>query len=286
MIPVETYHGAGNDFLVVDADASDVPDRVAFARAHCDRATGAGGAWRDGDRTGADGVLFLARPAPARVDMTLVQPDGTTAAMCGNGVRCAVRWWADRTGADSVTVTTGAGDRRAVARSSGVTVGMGRPSAAPGDVPVDASAPLVDRPVGDLTVTAVHTGVPHAVAFVDDVDDVDLAAVAPPVRSHDLFPEGTNVTLAAVAGTSPDGAAAFRQRTYERGVEGETRACGTGAVAVVAAAARRGTVDASGPHRVSPPGDDLLVALPDDGPATLTGPVEREFAVDLEVPEP
>jgi diaminopimelate epimerase len=289
-VVAERYHGTENDFLVVAGDAP-VADRAAFARTHCDRETGVGG-----ERTGADGVLFLdldPSASPVRVTMTLVQPDGSVAEMCGNGARVAATWAARETGAREVVIGTPAGDRRAVVRSEGVTVDMGRPSFDPGDVPLarDAGEPLLDTPIEGLAVTGVTTGVPHAVAFVDDVDGVDLETVAPPVRNAAIFPEGANVTLATRVGLD-DGAAegapgapdAYRQRTYERGVEGETLACGTGAVAIVAAARRTGRLGAEGPVRVSPPGGDLVIVVPDDGPATLTGPVEREFATELEVP--
>jgi diaminopimelate epimerase len=283
-VPTEVYHGAGNDFLVVAAPELPPGDRAAFATAHCDRETGVGG-----ERTGADGVLVGgvdAEPTgddPLRVEMTLVQPDGSRAAMCGNGARCLAHWAARRRGVDRLVLGTPAGERRAVVRETGVTVGMGRPSFEPDDVPVATDGPLLDRPVEGLPVTAVDTGVPHAVALVDDVAAVDLAAVAPPVRSAPVFPEGANVTLASVT-PGADGTAALDQRTYERGVEGETLACGTGAVAAVAAARRLGRIDGPGPHRVSPPGGDLLVVVPDGDEATLTGPVTREFATDLAVP--
>jgi len=289
-VTAEKYHGTENDFLVLPADAP-VPDRAAFAKAHCDRETGVGG-----ERTGADGVLFLdldPTASPVQVSMTLVQPDGSTAEMCGNGARVTAVWAARATGAREVLIETPAGDRHAVVQSEGVTVEMGHPSFEPADVPLahDADGPLIEADVADLTVTAVNTGVPHAVAFVDDVDAVDLEAVAPPVRHADVFPDGANVTLAArveVGDDATEGApgapAAFRQRTFERGVEGETLACGTGAVAVVAAAKRTGRLATDGPVRVSPPGGDLVIVVPDDGPATLTGPVEREFEVELEVP--
>jgi diaminopimelate epimerase len=76
----------------------------------------------------------------------------------------------------------------------------------------------------------------------------------------------------------------FAQRTYERGVEGETRSCGTGAVAIAAAARRLGLADDA--VAVSPPGGDLIVRFPEEGPATLTGPVERSFSTELPRPEP
>jgi diaminopimelate epimerase len=306
---VEKYHGTGNDFVVVPADAP-VADRVAFTARHCDRETGI--AHPDAERTGADGVLFLDCEAdrreasgtraatsgsregvdgstdPPRVGMTHVQPDGSVAEMCGNGVRCAALWAARELGvgvdapADLVVVTP-AGDRPATVEdppdgTATVTVDMGRPSFAAVDVPLaaDRTEPLFEESVAGLTVSAVNTGVPHAVAFVEDVDAVDLEAVAPPVRHADVFPEGTNVVLAA-----PDGAGGFDQRTYERGVEGETDACGTGAVAVAAVARRRGLLNEDW-VAVRPPGGALSVRVRPGG-SFLRGPAEREFATTLAV---
>jgi len=284
--PVTKYHGTGNDFLAVDA-AAPVPDRAAFATSHCDRETGVRAG--DGDRRGADGVLFLGlKPDrdPTRVEMTLVQPDGSTAAMCGNGARCVARWAHDRTGETEFVVGTGAGDRGATVHEDGrVTVGMGEPRFEPEAVPLARDGPLVADAVAGLTVTAVDTGVPHAVAFVDDVDAHDLDAVAEPVRHADAFPEGANVDLAAPAGErAPDDGGepvpVFDQRTFERGVEGETRSCGTGAVAIAAVARRLGYV--GGDAVVSrPPGGELELRVSGDGPATLTGPVTREFDAEL-----
>lgn len=208
--------------------------------------------------------------------------------MCGNGARVAARWAADRTGSDEVMIDTPSGTRRAVLdRETGeVTVGMGRPTFDPRDVPVRSEGPFVEREVDGLPVTAVNTGVPHAVAFVDGVDAVDVEAVAPPVRNAEVFPEGANVTFAS---RRADGG--YDQRTFERGVEGETRSCGTGAVAVAAAARRRGAVslDAGERVRVSPPGGDLGVRFEADGSAVLSGPAAHEFDGELpaepEVPD-
>jgi diaminopimelate epimerase len=271
MVDVAKYHGTGNDFVVVDADA-DVPDRRAFAVELCDRESGidhpASG------RRGADGVLFLAlEPAysPPRIVMTLVQPDGSVAGMCGNGARCAARWAAERTSADEVMIDTPSGTRHADIDGDAVTIEMGAPVFDPEGVPVDRDEPLVEEAVEGLTVTAVNTGVPHAVALVEDVDAVDLDAVAPPVRHADVFPRGTNVTLA-----SPTSEGGLRQRTFERGVEGETRSCGTGAVAVAAVARRLGRIEDGATVTVSPPGGDLRVTV-EDGNAYLRGPVVFEF---------
>lgn len=273
-VAFEKYHGTGNDFLIIE-DADSVPDRAALAQRECDRVEG----------VGADGILFLTLEegyTPPRVVMTLVQPDGSIAPMCGNGARCAAEWAMERTGADSVMIDTQVGSLRA-ARVDGepghVAVEMRTPSFDPTDVPVDSEGPLLTTPVEGLEVTAVNAGVPHAVAFVDDVDKVPLDSAARPVRHADIFPVGTNVTVASER--SPAG---FRQRTFERGVEGETDSCGTGAVAIVAVARRLGLSDADA-ITVEPPGGTLNVRVDGSGRVMLAGPVAFEFEGELSVDE-
>lgn len=282
MIHVEKYHGTGNDFIIVDA-AIPVPDRRAFAIEHCDRDTGI--SHPDTETVGADGVLFLAledQYSPPRVVMTLVQPDGSVATMCGNGARCAAAWAARKTAEDELMVDTQAGTRRATIEDDTVRVEMGRAAFSPGNVPIARESPLIESDIEELTVTAVNTGVPHAVAFVDDVDRVDLERVGPPVRNASVFPAGANVTLASPRDGERD---VFDQRTFERGVEGETDSCGTGAVAITAVAHRRELLSGDGPITVSPAGGDVEVTLT-GGVATLSGPVVREFSTDLSVAEP
>lgn len=295
MISVEKRNGAGNDFLI--ADAADLDDPSAFAKAVCDRTDGIGSGV-DGVRTGADGVLALSITRDAedglpRVEMTLYQPDGGTAEMCGNAARCVAAWAAERTGSDELLVDPPAGERRAVVHDpTDVTVGMGTPSFDPDDVPLAGEEPMIEEPLdpGTPALTAVDTGVPHAVAIVGDVNGIDLDSVAPPIRYADAFPEGTNVTLASPTENG------FEQRTYERGVEAETRACGTGAVAVAAVAHRLGIADATEPIPVSPPGGTLSVSVPgkdrsngdcsDADPATLRGPVEIEYVAEIDEQDP
>jgi diaminopimelate epimerase len=276
-IPYRTYHGSGNDFAVIDADAHTVPDRSGFATSLC-------------DELDTDGVLFLRLDEaadPSRVEIRLFQPDGSTAAMCGNGARVAGRWAAERTGDRTFVLDTGAGPRHVeVYEDFEVSVEMGRPRFSPEAVPLDRDEPLVETAVETITdghidgfeVTAVNTGVPHAVAFVEDVAAIDLEETAPPIRHAPVFPTGANVTVATAVS---DG---FDQRTYERGVEGETRACGTGAVAIAAVAERLGAIEPGDPVTVSPPGGDLIVAIRSDGTGTLRGPTAFEFAAVASVP--
>jgi diaminopimelate epimerase len=311
----EKYDGTGNDFLVVEGEAP-VPDRPAFARRYCDRHAGVScddadpgevSTATDGGerRTGADGVLFLGLVeefAPTRVVTTLVKPDGTVAATTGNGARCAAAWAADRTGEREFMLDTPAGSRRARVDDDDavVTVEMGTPSFAPRRLPLadGRTEPLVEERVGGLSVpvTVVDAGTPHAVAFVDDVDEADLASIAPAVRqSSALSGDATagsaanvNVTVASPVGDADEGSEeeedanadgrGFRKRTFEFGVEGETRSCGTAAVAVVAAGRRLGLVDDPTDVPVHQPGGSVRVSVPDEGTATLRGPVVREFA--------
>lgn len=290
-VSYDRYHGTDNDFVVIDADEY-VPDRSALAREVC-------------ESTGVDGVLFLALEAqysPPRVIMTLVQPDGSNAAMCGNGARCAAHWAAERTGANVVMLDTQAGTHRATVdgervrktpeassaarqnspSSADVSVEMRLPSFAPEAVPLARDEPLVEGELCGFAFTAVNTGVPHAVAFVPDVNEIDVETVAPAIRHHEVFPVGANVTFAARTGP-----AEFAQRTFERGVEGETRSCGTGAVAVAAVARCLGLLAEGRPARVHPPGGELEVVFDEAGVATLHGPVEHEHSGQLEtVPGP
>jgi len=288
-VDFEKYHGTGNDFIIVDA-TDPVPDRSAFATTHCDRQTGVGSEI-DGP-TGADGVLFLDledRFSPPRIIMTLVQPDGSVAPICGNGARCAAVWAMNRTDADAVMIDTQAGTRRATRAADGITVEMGAPTFEPDRLPLAVDQPLVEEPVEGLTVTAVNTGVPHAVAFVDeidavdDIDAIDIESIAPPVRHADVFPAGANVTVAERVDAERDGVPRFRQRSYERGIEGETEACATGSVAIVAAATRLGLIESTDAVDVSVPGGELQVTRTDRGGLLLTGAVAHEFDGDAAV---
>lgn len=291
--PFVKMQGDGNDFVVLDETAERlVDDRGGFAERYCDRRFG----------VGANGVIHVVPPddTGADVGMRLFQPDGDEAAMCGNGVRCAARFAVeeglvvadesgvgggddpgtgdgvegDGAGGDdgvAVTVETPAGLREAHVRVDRVAVGMGAPTFAPDGIPAERA--VEDEEVGELAVTAVGTGVPHAVAVVDDVETLPLESVAPATRHADVFPEGANVDAA-----TPLDDGGYRVRTFERGVEGETLACGTGAVAV-AAVARRDR-DAGDDVRIVANGGELRVRF-EDGEATLEGGAERVFTGEI-----
>jgi diaminopimelate epimerase len=202
------YHGAGNDFIVIDDRTEAFPvSHSAFVQSLCQRHTG----------IGADGLILLQSSSRADARMRIFNSDGHEAALCGNGLRCLVDF-AHRLhliGSRSTIETK----NRLVAcewTQETVTVDLG---------PYEFLAMKLSFEA--LKFHLINTGVPHAVAFVED----DHFALAPQIRSHPSFgSEGANVNFAMLKGSK------LHIRTYERGVEGETLACGSGAAAVAVAA--------------------------------------------------
>ncbi|MBI4227705.1 MAG: diaminopimelate epimerase [Candidatus Omnitrophica bacterium] len=207
--------GAGNDFIVLDL-RHDRPrgSLPALAKNLCRRA----------QAIGADGLLIIEPSRRADVRMRVLNPDGSEAAMCGNGSRCVARYAAQRLGRRRVTLETRAGLIRAdVLSRDRVRVMLPSPS------PVGTRRLTVRG--RSLTVHTLNTGVPHAVVIVGRRVDVPRLGAA--IRRHAAFrPAGTNVDFIQIVN-----AHTLRLRTYERGVEAETQACGTGAVAAALVAA-------------------------------------------------
>jgi diaminopimelate epimerase len=220
--------GGGNDFLVFEADGRSLSegdrDRVALL---C----------RRGLSVGAAGALFLSGGESSRIHLDYFNADGGLASFCANGTRCAARYAVSRrlVSGDDVVLETGWGV--IAARVNGETVSLALPPLpAPGDPIAISGAGL------PATGTPMHVGVPHLVVMIGaggDLAALDVPTLGPPLRRHPLLPEGANVNFVRVAG--PDRIAV---RTFERGVEGETLACGSGTVASAVVAARSGAVTA------------------------------------------
>ena len=205
--------GSGNDFILLDLRKRSLqknPSR--FARNWCDRKRG----------VGADGLLLITSSKKADARMRIFNPDGSEAAMCGNGLRC-VAWYlhVQDHGKKDFALETGAGLlETAIVSPQRVRIFFGPPK----NLRLGLSVTFRGK---RYHLHSVNTGVPHAVLLVPDREKMDLASLGKFIRFHRLFqPEGTNVDLMEIE--TPSLAAI---RTYERGVEGETLACGTGAVA-------------------------------------------------------
>ncbi len=261
-------HGNGNDFILVDEMARPQvaeKDKKRFAIACCHRHCG----------IGSDGILFLSGSVRADLGMRLIQPDGSEAEMCGNGIRCLAKYAWDRGYVgEQFDVETLAGIIPVQVRedegSFWAKVNMGQPRFNRPSIPACGSGELLQERMGDYSVSAVNTGVPHAVVIVDDLD-LDIMKLAPPIRHSSLFPEGANVNFVK-PGQS------LEIRTFERGVEGETLSCGTGSVAAASVARRLGL--AGDEVIVQTRGGPLIISFEGQN-AFMEGPAVTVFSGEL-----
>ena len=231
-------NGAGNDFVLIDNRAQ----KIKLSRDHvvrlCDRHRG----------VGADGLILLIPSVSGKADWAweFYNSDGSMGEMCGNGARCFARFVQRSTGLNrDFTFETEAGIISARFNGELVTVSLTEP------VGLRLNEQL-HLHHGPHTVHSINTGVPHAVLFVPDADKAMVMQLGPELRRHSHFaPKGTNVNFVQVLGPN-----SIRVRTYERGVEGETLACGTGvsASALISARVHR----FSSPVRVQVQGGDQL----------------------------
>ncbi|MBD5633187.1 MAG: diaminopimelate epimerase [Candidatus Eremiobacteraeota bacterium] len=262
---VVKMHGAENAFVLLDERPPRFERYDDLARTLCAPSSEVGG---------ADGILVV-RDAPGfAAEMRIFNADGSEAEMCGNGVRCVVRYLAERGAGDSFAIKTLAGPIAAevVAPAPNFTA---RVDIGPVTFPRDLEAECIDVAGQNYTFYDVSVGNPHAVVFCDDADTVDLGALGAAFARHPRFPHGTNVHLVRVADE-----ATLEVRHFERGV-GLTQACGTGVVAAAAAAiALRGV---RSPVTVRVPGGALVVDWARGERARLTGPAETTFARSIDL---
>jgi diaminopimelate epimerase len=273
-IPFVKMHGAANDFVVVDHREPFLPEPpYGLIRRLCDRRRG----------VGADGVLLLERDPELDFAMRYHNADGGRAEYCGNGARCLARFALDRGlgRAGTVRFRTGAGVQEARRAPAGaIELHFGR-VAAPG-VPE-----TVEAAGRAFTGRESRVGVPHFVVGVAEVDSVPVAKWGAALRRHARFaPAGVNVDFVArVSAAGGPGPARVAMRTYERGVEAETLACGSGAIASALWVAGEG---ARSPVEVRTAGGDVLVVsfefIAGGYDVRLTGPAEISFTGAWEQP--
>ena len=220
--------GGGNDFLLFEADgrALSDEDRNRIARL-C----------RRGLSVGADGALFLSGGEHGRIHLDYYNADGGLASFCANGTRCAARYAVTRRLAADQELVLETGWGNIGARVSGESVTLALPDVIAPDEPILLEPKSPNPPAGlPPKGTPIHVGVPHLVIFVrDDLANLPIERLGPPLRRHPLLPEGANVNFVRVAGPQR-----LEVRTWERGVEAETLSCGSGVVASALVAALRG----------------------------------------------
>ena len=261
-------NGAGNDFVLIDNRAQKIKlSRDQVVRL-CDRHRGAG----------ADGLILLVPSAASKADWAwqFYNSDGSIGEMCGNGARCFARFVQRLTGVRrGFTFETEAGIITAGWEGDRVTVSL----TAPAEMRLNQQVPLSGGP---QTVHSLNTGVPHAVLFVPDADRALVRQLGPEIRRHPHFaPKGTNVNFVQLVAPGH-----IRVRTFERGVEGETLACGTGVTASALIAARLHGF--ASPIKVQVQGGDQLEVSFEENhgefaEVRLTGPAEFVFEGRIEI---
>ncbi|WP_319470776.1 diaminopimelate epimerase [uncultured Pseudodesulfovibrio sp.] len=267
-IPFYKMQGCGNDFVVIDNREAGISESAmaTWAEKVCARAFG----------ISADGLFFLEESDDPVLDYRwhFYNSDGSRAEMCGNASRCAGKL-AHAIGLAPAehTFGTDAGPIRAKVILDGPDAGRVKVQLTP---PVGQETNIkLDIDGEPLTVHFADTGVPHVVVFVDDIEALDIMDIGPKIRYHDHFaPAGTNVNFAQVKDENT-----MLLRTYERGVEAETYACGTGASATQLLANALGLTDAHADLTTT--GGEVLTVFLEDGNVFLQGAAELTFKGDL-----
>ncbi|WP_199799432.1 diaminopimelate epimerase [Porphyrobacter sp. SLTP] len=251
-------HGLGNDFVVLDARLTPLPQMTPhIARALGDRRTG----------IGFDQLVLLEPSETQAFRMRIFNSDGSEVEACGNAARAVALLHGE-----PAVIETGGGPIALEPLGGGARVDMGAPRFEWDAIPLAFPMDTFTMPVGWDSLEgpmAVNVGNPHAIFLVDEADAVPLETLGPVIEHDPLFPERVNVNVASLAG--PDH---LKLRVWERGA-GLTRACGTGACATAVAAIRRGLV--ASPVRVTLPGGDLVIAWQPGGSILMSGPAAESY---------
>lgn len=262
-------NGAGNDFVLMDNRAGNIRLNAGQIMRLCHRQRGAG----------ADGLMLLIPNASGKADWAweFYNNDGSVADMCGNGARCFARYVQKVANAgNKFTFETGAGIIQAEIAGEIVTVGLTTPRSLKLNESIELS-------IGRQSIHSLNTGVPHAVLFVPDADKAMVQQLGTEIRRHAHFaPKGTNVNFVQKLGDN-----FIRVRTYERGVEGETLACGTGVTASALIASK--LLGFKSPVKVQVQGGDILQVGFDENAGEfssvrLTGPADFAYEGSIELP--
>ena len=258
-MPFMKMHGLGNDFVVIDRRAGGPAVTAALVQAVGNRHRG----------VGFDQLAVIEADDDSDARLVFFNSDGSPSATCGNATRCIARYLLDETGRHEVALRTERGLLRALDAGGGLTsVNMGAPILDWQNIPLSREVDIDHLPIdGDPVATGM--GNPHGTFFVEDAEEVDVAALGAATEYHELFPKRTNVQFANVTG--PD---RLRMRVWERG-EGITQASGSSSCAVAVAAARRGLTGRK--VKLELDGGMIEVDWRDDG-VWMTGPTSHVFS--------
>lgn len=273
-------HGIGNDYIYINCFQEKINDPGKCALYFSDRHTG----------IGSDGLVLIKPSDNADFYMEMYNADGSQAQMCGNAIRCVAKYVYEKgmTNKTNIDIDTLAGIKHLELfidkdnKVENVRVDMGKPILTPENIPIispTGSSIKVPITVGGklYLVTCVSMGNPHAVVFMNDVQDLNIEKIGPLFENHEMFPERVNTEFCVVE--APD---RIRMRVWERGA-GETMACGTGSCATLVAAAECGLTDRKAEIILN--GGSLFVEWLDDGRVFMTGPAEFVFEGEIDEPQ-
>lgn len=276
MIRFTKMHGAGNDYIYINAIDSCPANLPELSNEMSDRHKG----------VGSDGVVLIMPSDKADFRMRMFNADGSEGEMCGNASRCVAKYVYDKglTSKRKITLETLAGikvleiTKVVDEKVREVKVDMGEPSFAPEIIPTKSNCEVIDMPIstslGTLNLTAVGTGNPHGVVIMDSVSDLDIDSIGPEIQNNELFPRKANIEFVRIINRNE-----IEMRVYERG-SGETMACGTGACASVVATSRLGLTDRRATVHLK--GGDLQIHWAENNHVYMTGEAATVFEGEYE----
>ena len=270
LINFTKMHGLGNDFMVVDNTAGsiifDSEQIIALANRHFG--------------VGFDQLLVVESTTTPGVDFRYViyNADGSEVEQCGNGARCFARFVTEKglTANNPINVETRSGLMSLFINDDNtVQVDMGEPNFNPADIPLRASQQADTYQIAGYELAVLSIGNPHCVMLVDDVNAIDVAAIAPQIQQSELLPNQANIGFMQILNANE-----INLRVYERGT-GETLACGSGACAAVIHGVRAGLLDSTVVAHLS--GGDALIEYTKDEHVYLSGPAQFVFEAQIDI---
>lgn len=266
-------HGAGNDYIYVDCFIEKIDDPESAAIALSDRHFGIGG----------DGLVLIMPSESADIRMRMFNADGSEGRMCGNAIRCVGKYAFEHgyCTKDEISIETMSGIKYLKlsienGKVKGARVDMGKAILEPKNIPVKCDKErCINQPLeiagSKYYITCVSMGNPHAIVYVDNVDDIEIEKIGPLFENNEIFPERVNTEFIQVINEKT-----LKMRVWERG-SGETLACGTGACASVASSVLNGKCSYNTDITVILRGGKLIINYNENGTVYMTGPAAKVF---------